>query len=57
MPRGRPKGSKNAVSRPYVLMVRISEDERGWLATRMESGETVSDFVRRLIEEARKRDP
>lgn len=56
MPRGRPKGSRNAVSRPRMLMVRLTEDEAGWLALRAAKGETVSDFVRRLIERERKRD-
>lgn len=49
----RPKGSRNATSRPHRVMVRLSEDERGWLLSRVPDGGTESDVLRGLIEEAR----
>jgi len=34
-------------------MVRLSEDERGWLVSRVGEGETESDVLRGLIDSAR----
>ena len=56
MTRGRPKGSRNAVSRPHRVMVRLTEDERGWLLSCVAEGKTESDVLRGLIEEERKRE-
>ena len=56
MPRGRPKGSRNAVSRPHRIMVRLTEDERGWLLSRVTGDKTESDVVRELIADARARE-
>lgn len=56
-PRGRPKGSKNAVSRSHMLMVRLTEDLKGWLASKATGGKTMSGIAVQLLEEARKRDP
>jgi len=50
---GRPVGWRKAVSRPYRVMVRLSEDERGWLLARVGEGETESDVLRGLIDSAR----
>jgi hypothetical protein len=55
-PAGRPKGSKNAVSRPHQITVRLTEDERGWLLSKVTADKTESDVVRELIEDARKRE-
>jgi hypothetical protein len=55
-PAGRPKGSKNAVSRPHQITVRLTEDERGWLLSKVTAKKTESDVVRELIDDARKRE-
>lgn len=55
-PRGRPKGSRNAVSRPEVIMVRLTEDERGWLRSKVTDDKTESQVVRDLIAAERKRE-
>lgn len=54
MPAGRPKGSRNAFSRPHQLMVRLSEDERGWLLAYAGSlGISESEAVRSIIQATR----
>lgn len=37
-------------------MVRLSEDERGWLMSRVPDGGSEGDVLRGLIEDARRRD-
>jgi hypothetical protein len=56
MVRGRPVGSRNAVSRPYQVMVRLTEDEFGWLTAKVVAPKTVSDVLRELIAAERKRE-
>jgi hypothetical protein len=56
MPAGRPKGSRNAVSKPHQITVRLTEDERGWLLSKVTADRTESDVVRGLIEAERKRE-
>jgi hypothetical protein len=56
VPAGRPKGSKNAVSRPHQITIRLTEDERGWLLSKVTADKTESDVVRGLIETERKRE-
>ncbi len=56
MVRGRPVGSKNAVSRPHQVMVRLTEDELGWVTARTSETKTVSDVLRELIDAERKRE-
>lgn len=56
MVRGRPIGSRNAVSRPHRVMVRLTEDERGWLLSKVVAPATESDVVRGLISDERKRE-
>jgi hypothetical protein len=56
MPAGRPKGSKNAVSRPHQITIRLTEDERGWLQSKVTPTRTETDVVRWLIEAERKRE-
>lgn len=55
-PAGRPVGSRNAVSRPHQITVRLTEDERGWLLSKVTADKTESDVVRWLIEAERKRE-
>jgi hypothetical protein len=54
--RGRPKGSRNAVSRPHQVAIRLTEDERGWLLSKVTPEKTESDVLRELIEAERKRE-
>jgi hypothetical protein len=56
MTRGRPKGSRNAISRTEVIMVRLTEDERGWLRSQVTDDKTESQVVRDLIAAERKRE-
>jgi hypothetical protein len=54
VPAGRPKGSRNAVSRPHAINVRLTEDERGWLLSYAESlGISESEAVRAMISATR----
>ena len=55
-PRGRPTGSRNAFSRPHQVMLRLSEDERGWLQSKVSTEKTKSDVLRDLIDAERKRE-
>ena len=54
--RGRPVGWRKDVTRPHRVMVQLSEDERGWLASRVPDGGSDSDVVRALIEDERRRE-
>lgn len=56
MVRGRPRGSKNAVSRPHQVAIRLTEDELGWVVGRAGADKTVSDVFRELIAAERKRE-
>ncbi len=56
MPAGRPKGSRNAFSRQHKFMLRLSEDERGWLMSKVTPDKSASDVIRGLMAEARKRE-
>lgn len=50
--RGRPVGYRAPNPRPHIVSVRLTEDERGWLAAQGRE----ADVIRRLIEEARRAD-
>lgn len=50
---GRPVGWRKDVTRPHRVLVRLSEDERGWLLSRVPDDGTECDVIRGLIEEAR----
>jgi len=50
---GRPVGWRKDGSRSHRVMIRLSEDERGWLVSRVGDGETESDVLRALIDSAR----
>jgi hypothetical protein len=54
--RGRPVGSRNAVSRPHQVMVRLTEDELGWVVSKTTPELTQSDVLRWLIDMERKRE-
>lgn len=56
MPRGRPKGSKNTVSRPHQVAIRLTEDELGWVVAKAGADRTVTDVFRELIAAERKRE-
>lgn len=56
MPRGRPKGSKNAVSRPHQVAIRLTEDELGWVVAKAGADKTVTDVFRELIKAERERE-
>ena len=56
MVRGRPKGSRNAVSRPHQVAVRLTEDELGWLLSKVTEDKDQSDVLRDLIAAERKRE-
>lgn len=56
MNRGRPKGSKNLVSRPHQIAIRLTEDELGWVVARAGADKTVTDVFRELIAAERKRE-
>jgi hypothetical protein len=44
------------VSRPHQITIRLTEDERGWLLSKVTADKTESDVVRGLIEAERKRE-
>lgn len=54
MTRGRPVGSRNTVSRPHAINVRLTEDERGWLLSYAATlGVNESEAVRAMISATR----
>jgi len=55
-PRGRPKGSRNVVSHPHQVAIRLTEDDLGWCTARAGTDKTVSDVIRDLIAAERKRE-
>ena len=55
-PRGRPAGWRKDGARPHSINVRLTEDERGWLLSKVTADKTESDVVRGLIEAERKRE-
>lgn len=51
--RGRPLGWRKANPKSYTVTARLTEDEFGWLVAQAADGESVSDVVRKVIEEKR----
>ena len=52
--RGRPVGWRKDTTRPHLVSVRLSEDERGWLLSRVREDGSEGDVLRGLIEDARR---
>jgi hypothetical protein len=53
-PIGRPKGS--GFGRTNQMMVRLNDDELGWVRSKLAPKKTQSDVIRDLIEAERKRE-
>lgn len=56
MVRGRPKGSRNVVSHPHQVAIRLTEDDLGWVTARAGADKTVTEVFRELIAAERKRE-